>query len=54
MHKKVLSETVLYYGDVSMPKGFEINQEVLSNNILQSKLQIPILLIFLTLIIKKV
>ena len=39
MHKKVLTETVLYYGDVSMPKGFEINQEVLSNNILQSKLQ---------------
>ena len=39
MHKKVLSETVLYYGDISMPKGFEIKQEVLSNNILQSKLQ---------------
>ena len=39
MHKKVLSETVLYYGNVSMPKGFEIKQEVLSNNILQSKLQ---------------
>ena len=25
MHKKVLSEQVLYYGDVKMPEGWEIN-----------------------------
>ena len=25
MHKKVLSEIGLYYGDVAMPKGFEID-----------------------------
>ena len=25
MQKKVLSEQALYYGDVSMPKGFEID-----------------------------
>ena len=26
MEKKVLSEIALYYGDVSMPKGFEIDR----------------------------
>jgi hypothetical protein len=36
MDKKVLSEISLYYGDILMPEGFEINQEVLTNNILQS------------------
>jgi len=36
MKKKVLTEQSLYYGDVSMPKGFEINQDKLSNDILQS------------------
>jgi|TARA_R110002111_G_scaffold17889_1_gene44503 hypothetical protein len=36
MHKKVLSEQALYYGDVDMPKGFEIDQEKLTNDILQS------------------
>ena len=25
MHKKVLSEQVLYYGDVKMPEGWEVN-----------------------------
>tara|TARA_R100000664_G_C2664408_1_gene79173 strand:- start:10 stop:513 length:504 start_codon:yes stop_codon:yes gene_type:complete len=29
MKKKVLSEVDLFYGDVSMPKGFEINKDVL-------------------------
>ena len=38
MQKKVLSEQVLYYGDVSMPKGFEIEEKNLTNDILQSKL----------------
>ena len=34
--KKVLTEQGLFYGDINMPKGFEINQEKLTNNILQS------------------
>ena len=36
MHKKVLSEQSLFYGDIDMPKGFEIDQEKLTNDILQS------------------
>ena len=36
MQKKVLTEQALYYGDVDMPKGFEIDQEKLTNDILQS------------------
>jgi len=38
MQKKVLSEQALYYGDVSMPKGFEIDRDKLSGDILQSQL----------------
>ena len=33
MQKKVLTEQALYYGDVSMPKGFEINALELSQSI---------------------
>ena len=36
MQKKVLSEQSLFYGDIAMPKGFEIDQEKLTNDILQS------------------
>ena len=36
MQKKVLTEKALYYGDVSMPKGFEIDRDKLSSDILQS------------------
>jgi len=36
INKKVLSEISLYYGDILMPEGFEIDQEKLTNNILQS------------------
>ena len=36
MKKKVLSEQSLYYGDIDMPKGFEIDQGKLTNDILQS------------------
>ncbi len=39
MRKKVLTEQALYYGDVSMPKGFEIDRDKLSDNILQSIVQ---------------
>jgi len=36
MQKKVLTEQSLFYGDIDMPKGFEIDQEKLTNDILQS------------------
>ena len=38
MQKKVLSEQALYYGDVSMPKHWEIDTTELSHHILQSNL----------------
>ena len=34
--KQVLTEQSLFYGDIDMPKGFEIDQEKLTNDILQS------------------
>jgi|TARA_R110000824_G_scaffold9258_7_gene41519 hypothetical protein len=39
MEKKVLSEQALYYGDVSMPKGFEINYDKFKADILQADLE---------------
>ena len=36
MQKKVLTEQSLYYGDVSMPEGFEINHVKLTNDIIHS------------------
>ena len=36
--KKILSEVHLIYGDVSMPKGFEIDKELLSQQILQANI----------------
>jgi len=36
MQKKVLTEQALYFGDVSMPKGFEINPLKLSQSIFES------------------
>ena len=38
MQKKVLSEIGLYYGDVAMPKGFEIDRNKLQSDILKSKI----------------
>ena len=38
MKKKVLSEIGLYYGDVAMPKGFEINRNKLQEDILKSQI----------------
>ena len=38
MQKKVLSEIGLYYGDVAMPKGFEIDCNKLQSDILKSQL----------------
>ena len=39
MDKKVLTEQALYYGDVSMPKGFEINPDKLKSDILQTSIE---------------
>ena len=39
MQKKVLSEVSLYYGDVEMPKGWDIDRDKLSNDILKSQIQ---------------
>ena len=36
MQKKVLSEIGLYYGDVTMPKYWEIDQNELAHHILHS------------------
>ena len=38
MKKKVLSEIALYYGDVSMPKGFEIDRNKIQEDILKSQI----------------
>ena len=38
MDKKVLSEIALYYGDVEMPKGFEIARNKLQSDILNSRI----------------
>ena len=38
MQKKVLSEIDLYYGDVEMPKGFEIDHKKLQSDILKSQI----------------
>ena len=39
MHKKVLTEQALYYGDVAMPKDWDIDRDKLSGDILQSVIQ---------------
>ena len=36
MRKKVLSETDLYYGEVKMPKGFDIDRIKIKNDIINS------------------
>ena len=38
MEKKVLSEIALYYGDIEMPKGFEINRKQIQSDILKSQI----------------
>ena len=39
MDKKVLSEQSLFYGDVAMPKDWDIDRNKLSGDILQSVIQ---------------
>ena len=41
MQKKVLSEIALYYGDVAMPKGFEIDRNKLQSDILKDQIFKP-------------
>jgi len=38
IEKKVLAETALYYGDITMPKGFEIDRNKLQSDILASNI----------------
>ena len=38
MQKKVLTEQALYYGDVAMPKGFEIDRDKLQSDTLKSQI----------------
>ena len=38
MHKKVLSDLNFYYGDVKMPKGFEIDRVSLAIDIFKSEI----------------
>ena len=38
MQKKVLSEQSLYYGDITMPKNWDIDRERLSEDILKSQI----------------
>ena len=37
-NKNILSQIDLHYGKVSMPKGFEINNNILTENILKQEL----------------
>jgi len=37
IHKKILSEIPLYYGEIKMPEGFQIEKDELVKNILLSK-----------------
>jgi len=39
MQKKVLSEIALYYGDVAMPKDWDIDRDKLQEDILKSQIQ---------------
>ena len=39
MQKKVLTEQALYFGDVAMPKNWDIDRDKLSGDILQSQIQ---------------
>tara|TARA_R100001163_G_scaffold65523_2_gene63064 strand:- start:486 stop:1046 length:561 start_codon:yes stop_codon:yes gene_type:complete len=39
MEKEILSQINLYYGQVKMPKGFEIDLKILSDNILQGAIK---------------
>ena len=39
MQKEILSEQAVYFGDINMPKGFEIDRDKLSKDIIQSKIK---------------
>ena len=40
MQKKVLTEVDLYYGEVDMPKGFEIDRDQIRNDIIESYIKL--------------
>ena len=44
MQKKVLTEQSLYYGDVAMPKDWDIDRDKLQNDILKSVIRKKIFL----------
>ena len=48
MQKKVLSEKALYQGKVLMPKGFEIDPFILSNQFLKALIWVKILFLLQT------
>lgn len=37
MHKKILTEQAIYYGDAKMPEGWDLNKEEFTSNILESR-----------------
>ena len=39
VQKKILTEQALYFGDVTMPKNWDIDRDKLSSDILQSQIQ---------------
>ena len=39
MDKIILTEQILYFGDVTMPKGWDIDRDKLAGDILQSQIQ---------------
>ena len=39
MHKELLTEQAIYSGDVKMPKGFEIERDVLTLDTFVSKIK---------------
>lgn len=39
MHKKILTEQALYYGDISMPKGWAIDRDKISQDIINTEIK---------------
>ena len=48
MQKKVLTEIDLYTGEISMPKGFEIDRDKIRNDIIESYVNQQVQLDFLS------
>ena len=39
INKNILSQKNLYYGEISMPKGFEIDRDILRKDIINHQIQ---------------